>query len=89
MNRRYEEQRQFPRIEINTPGKITAISGGLRIAKSIPCTIVNISEGGALLSFTYPMLETDFYLQMDKKPAFHASCCVVRRVGNIVGVKFY
>ena len=89
MNRRLEQQRQFPRIEINAPGKITAVSGGLRIAKSIPCTVVNISEGGALLSFAHPMLETDFYLELDKKPAFRASCCVVRRVGNNVGVKFY
>jgi hypothetical protein len=86
---RYEEQRQFPRIEVNTPAKITVVSSGLRISKSIPCVIVNISQGGALLAFTSPMLETDFFLEMDKTPPFRVSCCVVRRVGNNVGVKFY
>ncbi len=88
IRRRYEEQRQFPRIEINTRAKITVVRG-LRIAKSIPCTIINISEGGALLAFKNPMSETDFYLELDKTPAIRKSCSVVRCLGNTVGVKFY
>jgi len=88
MNRSFEQQRQFPRVEVNTPAKISVVRG-LRISKPIPCVIVNISQGGALLAFKNPILESDFYLEMDKKPDFRVLCTVVRRAGNNVGVKFH
>ena len=88
MNRSFEQQRQFPRVEVNTPARITLVRG-LRISKPIPCVIVNISQGGALLAFKTPILESDFYLEMDKKPDFRVLCPVVRRAGNNVGVKFH
>ena len=85
MNPSFAQQRQFPRVEVNTPAKVTVVRG-LRISKPIPCVIVNISQGGALLSFHVPMLEPDFYLEMNGKPVL---CTVVRRAGNNVGVKFH
>jgi hypothetical protein len=84
----FVQQRQFPRVDVNTPAKVTVVRG-LRVSKPIPCVVVNLSQGGALLAFQNPMLEPDFYLEMDKKPAFRVLCTVVRRVGNNVGVKFH
>jgi hypothetical protein len=85
MNRSFQQQRQSPRVEVNTPAKVTVIRG-LRVSKPIPCVIVNISAGGALLAFQTPILEPDFYLELNGKSVL---CTVVRRVGNNVGVKFH
>ena len=67
------------------PPKSPRLVRGLRISKPIPCVIVNISQGGALIEFQIPMLEPDFYLEMNGKPVL----CTVRRADNNVGVKFH
>jgi c-di-GMP-binding flagellar brake protein YcgR len=84
----YLERRQSPRIEINARGKITVISRGLRIIKSVNCTVANISEGGALLSFKTPISENEFYLEIEDDPDRRFYCAVLRRLGKSVAVRF-
>ena len=86
--RSYREQRQWPRVEINSPGTIVILHG-LRIAKTIPCTVINVSEGGALLSLFAEITESEFYLEIDKFPEIRRSCSVVRRNGKTLGVRFH
>ena len=85
----YQEKRRWPRVEINAPGKVIAVSRGLRVKRIIPCKVIDISQGGALLELKYDDIEDDFYLEMDSEPENRATCSVVRRVStHRVGVKF-
>src|SRR3569833_1179036 len=77
MTIRHAEHRKNPRIEINAPAKILAISGGLRIRKSIDCTVINISEGGALLLAKQRINDAEFYLELQTHRADLHRCCVV------------
>lgn len=46
------ERRSFPRSIVRTPAEILAIGSNLKTT-SYPCTVVNISEGGALIEVRY------------------------------------
>jgi hypothetical protein len=86
---RYIEQREWPRLEINAPGKIVMITRGLRLRQQINCVIVDISEGGALLAAATPIDCEEFYLEMDGAAGALRLCSVVRRVSDTrVGVRF-
>jgi len=85
----YVEQRKWPRVEINAPGKIIMLSRGLRVKEEVGCVIVDISDGGAQLSANSPIEEKEFYLEMDQAPGALRLCSVVRRINESrVGVKF-
>jgi len=85
----YVEQRRHPRVTINATGKLIAISQRLRLKKSIACTVVDISAGGALIDAASTIDDEQFYLEIDGDPGKLRSCLVVRRLGaNRVGVKF-
>ena len=85
----YIERRRWPRVEINALGRISTVSRGLRLAaNTMRCKIIDISQGGALLEISSEKIEDTFYLEMDADPDYRATCNVVRRMGNRVGVKF-
>lgn len=85
----YQEQRQWPRMEINAPGKVISVNRRLRVEKIIPCKIIDISQGGALIELKHDDIENDFYLEMDSEPEKRMTCTVVRRDSlHRVGVKF-
>ena len=85
----YVEQRKWPRLEINAPGKIVMITRRLRVRKEIGCIIVDISEGGAQLAATSPIDCDEFYLEMNETPGRLRLCSVVRRLNDSrVGVRF-
>jgi hypothetical protein len=70
-------------------GRISTVSPGLRLAENtMRCKIIDISQGGALLELSSSEIEDNFYLEMDDDPDYRATCNVVRRMGNRVGVKF-
>lgn len=85
----YVEQRRLPRVEINAAGRIILISHGLRIKKSVVCTIINVSIGGALIEAVSAVDDREFYLEMDNEPGRLQLCVVIRWIGaNCIGVKF-
>jgi hypothetical protein len=85
----YVEQRRWPRLEVNAPGKIVTITRGLRVRQEINCVILDISEGGAQLVAKSPIDCEEFYLEMDGAPGALRLCSVVRRVSDSrVGVRF-
>ena len=85
----YIEQRKWPRLEVNAPGKIVMVTRGLRVGQEIKCVIVDVSIGGAQLIAAAPIGDEEFYLEMDEAPGTLRLCSVVRRVNDTrVGVKF-
>ena len=85
----YVEQRKWPRLEINAPGKIVMITRGLRLREEVSCVIVDISEGGAQLLANSPIYCDEFYLEMNNTPRALRLCSVVRRINDSrVGVRF-
>ena len=85
---RYTEQRKWPRLAVNAPGKVINISSGLRIKRVAPCRVLDVSAGGAQLEIIGGECDDSFYLEVDSEPNNLANCLVVRRSGNRVGVRF-
>lgn len=56
------ERRRFPRSTVRTPAEILPLQKGLKAGSAIMCTVVNISEGGALIEVTHGMVPDEFYL---------------------------
>lgn len=84
----YSDKRKHVRVEINTPGTIIRLNG-LRLAKIMSCTVIDISEGGALLQTKAPVTDQEFYLELDGELGNLRSCFVLRRLhGNYIGVQF-
>jgi len=90
----YAERRRHPRQEVNVPGHIIQLTEGLRLGELIRCNVVNISEIGALIQIDprvhidSRLLEREFHLELNAEPGNLRSCSVVRRLGNMIGVKF-
>lgn len=88
MNTIYVDKRKNERMEINTPGKIIRLRG-LRLARSISCVVINISEGGALIQADVPVADAEFYLELNSELGSLRLCSVVRRLhSNFIGVQF-
>lgn len=81
-----QNRRQWPRIVVNTKGEVIYMKNGLRGVVTLPCKIVDVSEGGALLDLGGMPVPDDILLVVDGK--VKVSCQVVRRAGNNVGVRF-
>ncbi len=89
MSVRIVEMRKWPRLETNASAKIIIMSKGLRIKNILNCTVVNISEGGALISAHSPIVVDEFYLEENHAPNSLHLCSVVRRESLFkVGVRF-
>ena len=78
------EQRAHPREEVLRPGVI--VHG--RSGRSLPCTIIDISAGGARLLLDAPDLPEKGLTLIDQRHHSLADCGVVWRKGNFVGVMF-
>jgi hypothetical protein len=89
MSFRYVDMRKSPRIEVNASAKLIVISGSLRVKATVDCTVLNISEGGALILTAIPIEETEFYLEMIGDSGKLYLCSVVRRESTYrVAVRF-
>lgn len=77
------EQRQFGR----RPSNINAFAV-LPGQVLVPCVIVNLSDGGALLSFTDGAAPTQSFRLFVEDTEFKLLCEVRHRNGRIVGVRF-
>jgi PilZ domain len=89
MSVRYTEMRRSPRIEVNGSAKLILIAGNLRVKDTIDCTVLNISEGGALIAAAKPIEETEFYLETTGVSRSLYLCAVVRRESQYrIGVRF-
>ena len=85
----YSDKRKDVRVEINAPGKIIRLNG-LHLAKTIGCTVLNISEGGALIHADTPVTDQEFYLELNNESSKLRLCTVLRRLhsNNYIGVRF-
>jgi hypothetical protein len=83
------DRRRDVRVVINAPGKIIRLNG-LHLAKTIWCTVVNISESGALIHAEAPVPDQEFYLELDSEASNLRLCTVLRRLhnSNYIGVRF-
>lgn len=89
MSVRYVEARASPRILVNSLARIIVVSGNLRVKESFECTILNMSQGGALISSDKPIRATEFYLEEGGAAKRMLLCAVVRRESEYrVGVRF-
>ena len=79
MSVRYVDMRRSPRIEANTSAKLIVISSNLRVKATVDCTVINISEGGALIAVANPIEESEFYLETIGGSGKLYLCAVVRR----------
>ena len=79
-----KERREEDRKQVNSPAWIEGARGRL-----IPCTITNISRGGAQLDLDQHMiLPSRFSLWMTKDGKTRRGCCVVWRKPDHLGVQF-
>jgi hypothetical protein len=85
----YGDKRRDARVEINAPGKIITLNG-LHLARNISCTVVNISESGALIHADAPVSDQEFYLELYNGSSNLRLCSVIRRLhnSNYLGVRF-
>ena len=82
------ERRIAPRSTINAPGTLTPMLG-MRLQPSVRCTVIDISESGALIQTSTPITAEDFYLEMSTHPGERITCHAVRTAaGNRIGVQF-
>ena len=82
------ERRIAPRSTINAPGVLTPMLG-IRVQPSVECTVIAISESGALIQTKQPVAVEDFYLEISTHPGERITCHAVRNAGmNRIGVQF-
>ena len=78
------DRRSHPREQVQRPGVV--VHG--RSGRSVPCTIMDVSEGGARLLLTEPDLPDRGLTLIDQQKKTLADCKVVWRKGHFVGVSF-
>jgi hypothetical protein len=75
-------------VELNGTYKLLAVTHQLRGTTSFSCTVINVSEHGALLQVNTRAVPDDFYLVVGESPDQRITCSVVGRAGNQVNVRF-
>ncbi len=84
-----EERRSDERLRTSISGHVAFVAERGRKAgepQSLPCTVLNISEGGAKLALEAADLPENLTLHIDGEPSRH--CRVMRRAVGDVGVQF-
>jgi len=82
------DRRRHPRLRVQIPGQVIILSG-LRGRPPIACTLVDRSNGGALLRVEdTSLVPDDFYLVIDGKGGELITCSVRRRGRKLIGVRF-
>src|ERR1700677_2819527 len=75
------DRRKDVRAVIDAPGKIIRLNG-LHLAKTIRCTVLNISDSGALIYAEAPVTDQEFYLELDSESSNLRLCSAIRRLNN-------
>ena len=78
------ERRAHPREQVHRPGVV--VHG--RSGRSVACTILDVSVGGARLLLAEPDLPDKGLTLIDQQKKTLANCKVVWRKGCFVGVSF-
>ena len=82
-----EERRGESRLRTALPAHVAFVpEGGAREPRSLACTVLNISEGGAKLTLEAADLPDLLTLHIDGRPS--RNCRVVRRAADGIGVRF-
>jgi hypothetical protein len=83
------ERRKWPRVWLRRPGQLTLVRG-LRGTTTMPCKVINTSQGGALIQVegTAADVPDDFYLTISGQGDRQYICSVVRRGKRLLGVRF-
>jgi len=83
--RQFGRKTREPRRSANAPGWIS-VDGSFGV---LPCTVVNVSRGGAWLRLdNAPRLAKSFQLMFQKGSRDGKKCQIVWRSADTVGVKF-
>jgi len=80
------ERREWPRIKVNSKGEIVYMRSVLRGLNSLPCKVVDVSDGGAQVEMADVKLPDEVYLVIDDKVKI--ACRVARQEGQQVGLHF-
>ena len=80
----WSEKRAHPREQVHRPGVV--VHG--RSGRSLACTIMDVSAGGARLLLSEPDLPDKGLTLIDQQMKTLADCKVVWRKGHFVGVSF-
>ena len=80
------QRRKSQRRPVNLPGLVMAERGGALVC---PCTMVDVSEGGARLKVEHPAKIPElFMLVLSRGARTHRSCQVRWRSATEIGVQF-
>ena len=80
----WTERRAHPREQVQRPGVV--VHG--RSGRSVACTIMDVSDGGARLLLSESDLPDRGLTLIDQQKKTLADCLVVWRKGHFVGVSF-
>ena len=80
----WAEKRAHPREQVHRPGVV--VHG--RSGRSMACTILDVSVGGARVLLAEPELPESGLTLIDQQKGTLADCKVVWRKGHFVGVSF-
>ncbi|MFZ4805643.1 MAG: PilZ domain-containing protein [Hyphomicrobiaceae bacterium] len=80
------ERRQWPRLKANSKGEIVYMRSALRGLCSLPCRVVDVSDGGAQVEMADVKLPDEVYLVIDE--TVKIACRVMRQEGPQVGLHF-
>lgn len=83
-----EDQRRHPRRQVRLDATLSCVKSGLRGYVSQPCTVLNLSEGGCMVSCsTSDQFTSDVHIQIAGLPA-KIACAVVGRTSVRLNLQF-
>lgn len=84
----FEDQRQHPRRQVRLDATVSCMKSGLRGYVSQSAVIMNLSEGGCMVSCSdTDQLTNDLHIQISGVPA-KIACVVVGRTGVRLNLQF-
>lgn len=78
------DRRRYRRVRVDLPGKLFVPADG----QEHPCTVIDLSPGGANLNCTVPTLAADMQVVLYVNAFGRFEGSIVRREGTSMGVKF-
>lgn len=84
----FEDHRQHPRRQVRLEATLSCMRSGLRGYVSQPCMVLNLSEGGCMVSCAATdQLTNDLHIQIAGVPA-KIACVVVGRTAVRLNLQF-
>jgi hypothetical protein len=84
----FEDQRRHPRRQVRLDATVSCVKSGLRGYVSQPCMVLNLSEGGCMVSCSASdQLTNDLHIQIVGLPA-KIACTVVGRTSIRLNLQF-